>query len=126
MAEKQAREMEGANNSGAAVVNRIQKSTSQREHVKPYSKQGMKCYPCGKEGHFGKDLCCPAKRKMCNKCGEIGHLELCVNQNKLITQNINRNIEKANMCIMLQIIQMVNMHSLWKIKNIKVMKLKLK
>jgi hypothetical protein len=35
MAEKQAREIEGANNSGAAVVNRIQKSTSQRVHVKP-------------------------------------------------------------------------------------------
>lgn len=73
MAEKQAREIEGANNSGAAVVNRIQKSTSQRVHVKPNSKQGMKCYRCGKEGHFGKDPCCPANGKMCNKCGKIGH-----------------------------------------------------
>jgi hypothetical protein len=73
MAEKQVREIEGAINSGAAVVNRIQKSTSQRVHVKPNSKHGMKCYRCGKEGHFGKDPCCPAKGKMCNKCGKIGH-----------------------------------------------------
>lgn len=51
----------------------------------------MKCYRCGKEGHFGKDPCCPAKGNMCSKCGKI---------------------EKANMCIMLKLIQMMNMHSL--------------
>lgn len=35
------------------------------------------CYRCGREGHFAKDQCCPARGKTCNKCGKMGHFSQC-------------------------------------------------
>lgn len=33
------------------------------------------CYRCGKVGHFGRDLECPAKGETCHKCGGADHFD---------------------------------------------------
>ena len=37
------------------------------------SSRPVTCYSCGYEGHTNKDEKCPAKGKLCNKCGNSGH-----------------------------------------------------
>ena len=37
----------------------------------------MKCYGCGKEGHFAKDSVCPARGQVCKKCKKRGHFAVC-------------------------------------------------
>ncbi|XP_071176414.1 uncharacterized protein [Mytilus edulis] len=80
MAEKHSREMEGATGNGNnpssshGSVNRVnQRKPTQYGQNKTKTKSGLKCYRCGREGHFGKDPSCPAQGKTCNKCGKSGH-----------------------------------------------------
>ena len=39
----------------------------------------MKCYRCGKEGHFAKDSVCPARGRVCKKCKKGGNLQCVAN-----------------------------------------------
>ena len=40
--------------------------------------QGMhKCYASRRSGHFARDKVCPAKGKLCAKCGKGGHWAAC-------------------------------------------------
>ena len=41
--------------------------------VRSQSSRPVTCYSCGYEGHTNKDEKCPAKGKLCNKCGDSGH-----------------------------------------------------
>ncbi|CAG2232684.1 unnamed protein product [Mytilus edulis] len=70
MAEKHSREMEGATGYGNnpssthGSVNRVnQRKPTQYGQNKTKTKSGLKCYRCGREGHFGKDPSCPAQGK---------------------------------------------------------------
>lgn len=39
---------------------------------------GDTCYRCGNTGHYGRDSCCPAKGKVCKKCGLKDHfMKMC-------------------------------------------------
>ena len=50
-------------------VNLVQHRPSQENP----SGQGMhKCYACGRSGHFARDKVCPAKGRLCAKCGKRG------------------------------------------------------
>ena len=31
------------------------------------------CFRCGREGHYARDKCCPAKLATCRKCQNVGH-----------------------------------------------------
>ena len=48
------------------------------KHTHASSRSGdMKCYRCGKEGHFAKDSVCPARGRVCKKCNKRGHFAVC-------------------------------------------------
>lgn len=102
MAEKYSREMEGAyghsNNttSSKSSVNRVnfhRKQNSQNGQNKMKTKPGLKCYRCGREGHFGKDPSCPAQGKSCNKCGKTGNFGI-VCKTKQVGQQGQRRYDK--------------------------------
>ncbi|CAG2200145.1 unnamed protein product [Mytilus edulis] len=54
-------------------IESIKENQHNMDRTKRKTKSGLKCYRCGREGHFGKDPSCPAQGKTCNKCGESGH-----------------------------------------------------
>ena len=52
--------------------------SSKHAYASSRSRSGdMKCYRCGKEGHFAKDSVCPARGRVCKKCNKRGHFAVC-------------------------------------------------
>ena len=47
-----------------------------KEQVNNIQRKAGKCFRCGHDGHFAKDLKCPARKETCRKCGKIGHFQL--------------------------------------------------
>ncbi|XP_062578034.1 uncharacterized protein K02A2.6-like [Saccostrea cucullata] len=73
MTETQARHMD---TEIVASVNRIQGHREKTDKQK-HRFQDKKCFRCGREGHFAKDVSCPARNKECRKCGKVGHFIKC-------------------------------------------------
>ena len=53
-----------------------QSSKSKEKKEEGKSSYGV-CYRCGRQGHFAKDVNCPARNKICNKCKQTGHFANC-------------------------------------------------
>lgn len=49
------------------------------------------CFRCGRKGHTGNSMDCPARNAKCNKCSLIGHFAL-----KCKTKNFKRRFEERN------------------------------
>ncbi|XP_033111381.1 uncharacterized protein LOC117112417 [Anneissia japonica] len=50
---------------------------SSRPKVSDSNQGTWKCFRCGKEGHFARHKCCPARGKQCTKCKLPGHFAVC-------------------------------------------------
>ena len=48
-----------------------------RSKENPIGRGMHKCYACGRPGHFARDKVCPARGKLCAKCGKRGHWATC-------------------------------------------------
>ena len=72
--EKQTREMQiGASQ---VQVNRVGSRKTESQSTSFTPKSEIECYRCGKTGHKGTDLHCPARGKICRKCGKVDHFEI--------------------------------------------------
>ncbi|XP_062578525.1 uncharacterized protein LOC134240455 [Saccostrea cucullata] len=78
MTETQARHMD---TEIVASVNRIQ-GHREKTDTQKHRFQYKKCFRCGREGHFAKDVSCPARNKECRKCGKVGHFIKCCQTKK--------------------------------------------
>ena len=74
MTEVQAKHMDTET---APSVNRIHGNNGKQKRKGENVKSDKKCYRCGKQGHFARDLSCPARDQNCRKCGQIGHFMKC-------------------------------------------------
>ena len=50
----------------------VQKSPKSSKQPNKKSGKGW-CYRCGREGHCGRDKCCPARQAECSKCKMVGY-----------------------------------------------------
>lgn len=57
------------------VVNYIKGNKGNWRDKKPQVSHDKTRYRCGKPGYFAKDSSCPARGKVCRKCGLKDHLE---------------------------------------------------
>ena len=70
--EKQARKIESAANE----VNRVSVNSNGKGNPRVGGKQStVRCFCCGNVGHKANDKVCPARRKRCRKCNNLGHFE---------------------------------------------------
>jgi len=62
------------------VLNRKFDKRSPKPNQPPRRDDGFRlraeCYACGRKGHLKNDPLCPARNKLCNKCGKIGHFQV--------------------------------------------------
>ena len=56
------------NNLTAAGSRKTQRRLLDRKQRQNYNMNNKSCYRCGKEGHFDRYQCCPARGKTCNFC----------------------------------------------------------
>ena len=73
-------------------------SNQNRPNTKfPYENHDKQCYRCGFTGHFGKDKCCPANGKSCNKCKGKNHFaSVCKTKNRpTSTSNFSKQTKRS-------------------------------
>jgi hypothetical protein len=68
----QAKKME-LPSSTSEKVNQIQKQRYAYGSKDGLSRKPNLCFRCGREGHYARDKCCPAKSATCRKCQKVGH-----------------------------------------------------
>ena len=61
--------MSSTKQDGTEIVNYMKEKKGNRRDKKPQVNHDKTCYRCSKPEHFAKDSSCPARGKVCRKCG---------------------------------------------------------
>ena len=61
--------MSSTKQDGTEIVNYMKEKKGNRRDKKPQVSHDKTCYRCSKPEHFAKDSSCPARGKVCRKCG---------------------------------------------------------
>lgn len=73
-----------------STINRVINTRNQNTQMRPNT--NVKCFNCGKFGHYAKGSNCPATNQSCSKCKKIGHFARMCRSGE-ISNNLARNQE---------------------------------
>ena len=72
----QTMKLDGQSGASSGQIHEVHSSQNKRYSQgqgRQYSESSRECFRCGNLGHFGRDLCCPARGKVCGRCGMKDH-----------------------------------------------------